>query len=208
MSLIDNLKWRYATKKMNGETVTDEKLNNILDAIQLAPSAYGLQPYTIFVISNPEVKAKLQPASYGQTQIVDGSHIIVFASWTDVSTQQVDDYIANIAAKRNMPAEALGGFKDYINGSIANLSQEQKAAWNSKQTYIALGIGLAAAAEQQVDATPMEGFVPAQYNEILGLNELGLNASVVMTLGYRSETDALATMPKVRRDKDLLFKFI
>jgi len=208
MSLIDNLKWRYATKKMNGETVTDEKLNAILDAIQLAPSSYGLQPYTIFVISNHEVKAQLQPASYGQTQIVDGSHIIVFASWTDVSAQHVDEYIADIAAKRNMPVESLNGFKDYINGSIANLSQEQKAAWNAKQAYIALGIGLAAAAEQQVDATPMEGFVPAQYNEILGLTELGLNASVVMTLGYRTETDALATMPKVRRDKDLLFKFI
>ena len=208
MSLIDNLRWRYATKKMNGEAVTEEKLQAILDAIQLAPSSYGLQPYTVFVISDPEVKAKLQPASYGQTQIVDGSHIIVFASWTDVSAQQVDDYIANIAAKRNMPVEALNGFKDYINGSIANLSQEQKAAWNAKQSYIALGIGLAAAAEQQVDATPMEGFVPAQYNEILGLTEQGLNASVVMALGYRAETDALATMPKVRRDKDLLFKFI
>ncbi len=208
MSLINNLQWRYATKKMNGESVTNEKLQAILDAIQLAPSSYGLQPYTVFVISDPEVKAKLQPASYGQTQIVDGSHIIVFASWTDVSAQQVDDYMTNIASKRNMPIEALNGFKDYINGSIANLSQEQKAAWNAKQSYIALGIGLAAAAEQQVDATPMEGFVPAQYNEILGLTQQGLHASVVMALGYRAETDALATMPKVRRDKDLLFKFI
>ena len=208
MSLIDNLKWRYATKKMSGEKVSDDKLNAILDAIQLAPTSYGLQPYTVLVITDPEVKAKLQAASYGQTQIVDGSHIIVFATWTNVTPEQVDAYIADIAAKRNMPLEALNDFKNYINSSINHLSQEQKALWNAKQAYIALGFGLAAAAEQQVDATPMEGFVPAQYNEILGLTEQGLAATVVMALGYRHEADWLASLPKVRRDKDLLFKHI
>jgi len=208
MSLIDNLKWRYATKKMSGEKVSDEKLNAILDAIQLAPTSYGLQPYTVLVITDPEVKTKLQAASYGQTQIVDGSHIIVFATWTNVTAEQVDTYIADIAAKRNMPLEALNDFKNYINSSITHLSQEQKALWNAKQAYIALGFGLAAAAEQQVDATPMEGFVPAQYNEILGLTEQGLAATVVMALGYRHEADWLASLPKVRRDKDLLFKHI
>ncbi len=208
MSLIDNLKWRYATKKMNGEKVSDEKLNAILDAIQLAPSSFGLQPYTVLVISDPAVKEKLTPASYGQTQIVDSSHLIVFATWTNVSAEQVDTFIADIATKRGLPLEALNDYKGYINGSIAHLSEEQKAIWNAKQAYIGLGIGLAAAAEQQVDATPMEGFVPAQYNEILGLTELGLNATLVMTLGYRHEGDWLAGLPKVRRDKDLLFKFI
>ncbi len=208
MSLIDNLKWRYATKKMNGEKVSEEKLNTILDAIQLTPSSFGLQPYTVLVISDPAVKEKLLPASWNQTQIVDSSHLIVFATWTNVSAEQVDTFIADVAAKRNMPIEALNDYKGYINGSIANLSDEQKSIWNAKQAYIALGIGLAAAAEQQVDATPMEGFVPAQYNEILGLTELGLTATVIMALGYRHEGDWLAPLPKVRRDKDLLFKFI
>lgn len=208
MSLIDNLKWRYATKKMNGEKVSEEKLNAILNAIQLAPSSFGLQPYTVLVISDPAVKEKLTPASYGQTQIADSSHLIVFATWTGVSAEQVDTFIADIATKRNMPLEALNDYKGYINSSIADLSDEQKAVWNAKQAYIGLGIGLAAAAEQQVDATPMEGFVPAQYDEILGLTELKLTATVIMALGYRHEGDWLAALPKVRRDKDLLFKFM
>jgi nitroreductase len=208
MSLIDNLKWRYATKKMNGEKVSEEKLNAILDAIQLAPSSFGLQPYTVFVIEDQVTKEKLSPASYNQTQITDCSHLLVFASWTNVSAEQVDTFIADIAAKRSMPLEALTDYKGYINGSIGHLTDEQKATWNAKQAYIAFGIGLAAAAEAHVDATPMEGFVPAQYNEILGLTAQGLSATVVLPLGYRGEGDWLAPLPKVRRDKDLLFKFI
>ena len=208
MSLIDNLKWRYATKKMNGEKVSEEKLSAILDAIQLAPSSFGLQPYTVLVISDKAVKEKLTPASWNQTQILDSSHLIVFATWTSVSTEQVDTFIADIAKKRSLPLEALNDYKAYLSGSITGKSDEEMALWNAKQAYIALGIGLAAAAEQQVDATPMEGFVPAQYNEILGLTELGLTATVIMALGYRHEGDWLASLPKVRRDKDLLFKFI
>ena len=208
MSLIDNLKWRYATKKMNGEKVSEEKLNAILDAIQLAPSSFGLQPYTVLVIEDQATKEKLLPASYNQAQITDCSHLLVFASWTSVSTDQIDTFIADIATKRSMPLEALNDYKGYITGSVAHLSDEQKAIWNAKQAYIAFGIGLAAAAEAHVDATPMEGFVPAQYNEILGLTEQGLSAAVIMTLGYRHEGDWLAPLLKVRRDKDLLFKFI
>ena len=208
MSLIDNLKWRYATKKMNGEKVSEEKLNAILDAIQLAPSSFGLQPYTVLVIEDQATKEKLLPASYNQAQITDCSHLLVFASWTSVSTEQIDTFIADIATKRSMPLEGLNDYKGYITGSVAHLSDEQKAIWNAKQAYIAFGIGLAAAAEAHVDATPMEGFVPAQYNEILGLTEQGLSAAVIMTLGYRHEGDWLAPLLKVRRDKDLLFKFI
>ena len=208
MSLIDNLKWRYATKKMNGEKVSEEKLNAILDAIQLAPSSFGLQPYTVFVIGDQATKEKLSPASYNQSQITDCSHLLVFASWTSVSAEQVDTFIADIAAKRSMPLEALNDYKGYINSSIGHLTDEQKTIWNAKQAYIALGFGLAAAAEAHVDATPMEGFVPAQYNEILGLTAQGLSATVVLPLGYRGEGDWLAPLPKVRRDKDLLFKFI
>ncbi len=208
MSLIDDLKWRYAAKKLNGEKVSEEKLNAILDAIQLTPSSFGLQPYTVLVISDPEVKAKLLPASYGQTQIVDSSHLIVFAAWTNVTQEQIDTFIADTATKRSLPLEALNDYKAYLSGSVASKTVEEKALWAAKQTYIALGIGLAAAAEQQVDATPMEGFVPAQYDEILGLTEQGLTATLVLPLGYRHEGDWLAGLAKVRRDKDLLFKFI
>jgi len=208
MSLLDSLKWRYATKKMSGAKVPTEKLEFILDAIQLAPSSFGLQPYTVLVIEDEATKAKLLPASYNQSQITDSSHLIVFAAWTSVSAEKIDTFIADIAAKRSLSLEALNDYKGYISGSITRLSEEQQAIWNAKQAYIAFGIGLTAAAEVEVDATPMEGFVPAQYNEILGLTEQGLTASVVLALGYRGEEDWLAPLPKVRRDKDLLFKFI
>ena len=208
MSLLDSLKWRYATKKMSGAKVPTEKLEFILDAIQLAPSSFGLQPYTVLVIEDEATKAKLLPASWNQSQITDSSHLLVFASWTSITQEQVDTFIADIATKRGLPLEALNDYKSYLSGSALNRSAEEQAIWNAKQAYIAFGIGLTAAAEVEVDATPMEGFVPAQYNEILGLTEQGLTASVVMALGYRGEGDWLAPLPKVRRDKNLLFKFI
>ena len=209
MSLLDSLKWRYATKKMNGAKVPKEKLDFILDAIQLAPSSFGLQPYTILVIEDRETIEKLSPASYNQPQIKACSHLLVFAAWTGVSAAQIDTFIADIAAKRGLPLEALNDYKAYITSSTAHLTDEQKVIWNAKQAYIAFGLALAAAGEVEVDATPMEGFVPAQYDEILGLKEQGLTATVVLPLGYRdAEGDWLAPLPKVRRDKDLLFKFI
>jgi nitroreductase len=208
MSLLSSLKWRYATKKMSGAKVPKEKLDFILDAIQLAPSSFGLQPYTILVIEDPATKEKLLPASYNQTQIVDSSEVLVFASWTSISQEQIDTFIADIATKRGLPLEALNDYKSYISGSALSKTAEEQVIWNAKQVYIALGFALAAAAEVEVDATPMEGFVPAKYDEILGLTAQGLTASVILTLGYRGEGDWLAGLPKVRRDKDLLFKFI
>ena len=208
MSLISNLQWRYATKKMNGTTVPQEKVEVILDAIQLSASSYGLQPYTVLVITDAETKAKLLPAAYNQSQITDSSHLIVFASWTKVTPKHIDDFIANTAAKRSMPVEALNDFKSYVSGAIAHLTDEQIGIWTAKQTYIALGSALAAAAEVKVDATPMEGFVPAQFDEILGLTEQGLHASVLLAVGYRAEGDWLAALPKARRDKEQLFQFI
>ena len=208
MSLLDSLKWRYATKKMNGAKVPKEKLDSILDAIQLAPSSFGLQPYTVLVIEDQATKEKLSPASWNQPQINACSHLLVFCAWTGVSQEQIDTFIADIATKRGLPLDALNDYKGYITGSVANLTDEQRVIWNAKQVYIALGVALAAAGEVEVDATPMEGFVPAQYDEILGLKEQGLTASVILPLGYRAEGDWLAPLPKVRRDKDLLFKFI
>ncbi|MFP5040250.1 nitroreductase family protein [Parasediminibacterium sp. JCM 36343] len=208
MSLISDLHWRYATKKMNGTKVPQEKVDSILDAIQLAASSFGLQPYTILVIEDQATKEKLVAASYGQPQIAASSHLLVFCAWKEVTQESIDTFIADIAAKRGVPLESLAEYKAYISGSVSHLSKEQQAIWNAKQAYIALGTGLAAAAEAKVDATPMEGFLPAQYDEILGLSAQGLTATVIMPLGYRDESDWLSNLPKVRRDKDLLFKFI
>lgn len=206
MSTLSNLKWRYATKRMNGQKVPAEKLENILEAIQLAPTSIGMQPFTVLVIEDAEVKAKIAPAIYNQPQIIEGSHVLVFAAWKEYSQENVDKYINHIATLRGIPVESLEGMQSMVSGSIAGKTPEQLLAWNMKQAYIALGTGLVAAAEEQVDATPMEGFNPEALDAALGLAEKGLHSTVIMALGYRdAEKDYLSGAAKVRRSKEELF---
>ena len=208
MNLIASLERRYATKKMTGDKVSNEKLDIILHATQLSASSYGLQPYKILVIDDNQIKKQLSPAAYNQPQILQSSHLLVFCAWADISEAQVTDYIKNIAITRNIGEETLAGLKATILGTVNSLSVEKKQVWAAKQVYIALGTTLVAAAVEEVDATPMEGFNAAQFDEILGLEAQGLKSVVICALGYRSADDALATLPKVRRDKGLLFQSI
>ena len=206
MSLIKSLEWRYATKAMNGNKIPQDKMDNILRAIQLAPSSFGLTPYSVIVVESDELKEKLVPAAYGQPQIMKSSAVIVFAIKNTIDSTTVSDYMNEIAEQRNVPTESLEQFSNYVNGTIQNLTDEQKQIWASKQTYIALGFGLVAAANEEVDATPMEGFIPSQVDEVLGLKEMGLSSSVILTLGYRDEVnDYLVSAPKVRKPKEKLF---
>lgn len=206
MSVLNNLKWRYATKRMNGQKVPAEILENILEAIQLAPTSLGMQPFLVLVIEDPELKAKIAPAIYNQPQITEGSHVLVFAAWKEYSDENVDKYINHIAALRGIPVGSLDGMKNMVSGAISGKTSEQLLAWNMRQCYIALGIGLVAAAEEKVDATPMEGFDPDALDAVLGLAEKGLHSSVILTLGYRdAEKDYLSAAAKVRRDKEELF---
>jgi nitroreductase len=206
MSILENLKWRYATKRMNGQKVPAEKLENILEAIQLAPTSIGLQPFSVFVIESAELRAKIAPAINNQPQITEGSHVLVFAAWKEYSMENVDKYINRIATLRNIPVDSLDRMRKMITGSISGKTPEQLLNWNQKQAYIALGFGLVAAASEQVDATPMEGFNPDALDTVLGLQEKGLRSTVILTLGYRNpEKDYLTGAAKVRRDKDELF---
>jgi nitroreductase len=206
MSVLNNLKWRYATKRMNGQKVPSEKIENILEAIQLAPTSIGMQPFTVLVIEDPELKAKIAPAIYNQPQITEGSHVLVFAAWKEYSNKNVSKYINHIASLRGIPIESLDGMRDMVSRSIAGKTPEQLLNWNMRQAYIALGTGLVAAAEEKVDATPMEGFDPDALDAALGLAEKGLHSTVILALGYRdSEKDYLSSAAKVRRDKEELF---
>jgi len=208
-TLIEQLNWRYAAKKMNGQKVSAETIDQILEATRLSASSYGLQPFTVLVIENPELKAKIQAAAYGQTQTVDCSHLLVFCGWNTVTAQDIDNYIQDIATQRNAPLEALEGFKGYVSGAVLPLDDNTKKIWIDKQIYIALGTALIAAAAAQVDATPMEGFVPAQVDEILGLAAQGLHSTVMLPLGYRDAAgDYLTGAKKVRRASDKFFKFL
>lgn len=204
MNLIDALNWRYAAKRMNGQTVPAEKIETIVEAARLAPSSMGLQPYSVLVITNPEIKARLQPAAYNQPQIVEASHLLVFAAWENVTAEHVEKYINDIATTRGIPAESLDGFKGSLMGIVNGRTAEQKHEWAARQAYIAFGTAIAAAAVEQVDATPMEGFVNSQVDEILGLQEKGLRSVTILALGYRDAgNDYLASSQKVRRSKEL-----
>ena len=206
MSVLNNLEWRYAAKRMNGQKIPAEKLENILKAIQLAPTSIGLQPFTVFVVEDEKLKAKMAPAIYNQPQITEGSHVLVFAAWKEYSKENVDKYLNNIASVRGIPVDSLGGLRNMIDGAISGKTPEQLLNWNARQAYIALGTGVAAAAEEHVDSTPMEGFNPDALDEVLGLQGKGLRSTVVLALGYRdSEKDYLSSSAKVRRKKEELF---
>ena len=205
-TLLDNLNWRYATKKFDAtKKISADDLNTLKEAVRLAASSYGLQPFKVVLVENPEIREQLKTAAYGQTQITDASHLFVFANDLNAGPESVAAYIKNISETRGLPTEALGGFADMMNGVISNLSQEAKNIWTSKQTYIALGTLLAAAAELKIDATPMEGFNPVQFNEILGFGKLGLNAAVIATVGYRHDEDEAQHYKKVRKSQEELF---
>jgi nitroreductase / dihydropteridine reductase len=206
MTLINHLNWRYATKRMTGEQVPQEKIDYILEATRLSASSMGLQPYTVLVVEDKELRTQIQKVAYNQPQIVEASHLLIFAAWDKVTEADVDAYMQNIADVRQVPVESLADFKGSLMNSVVNRTQEQQYEWAARQTYIALGTALAAAAEQGVDATPMEGFAPDALDELLNLKEKGLRSVTLMPIGYRNtETDFLATAKKVRREKEQLF---
>ena len=206
---LDSLRWRYAVKKMNGNKIAADKLNTILEAIRLAPTSFGLQSFQVLVIEDEATRKALQPACWNQSQIADASAVLVFATWADITEANVDTYMAETAAERGIPVETLAGFKSYIMGAVNGLDVAGRQDWAKRQTYIALGFALTAAAVAGVDSTPMEGFVPAQVDEILGLTAKGLRSSLVLALGEREPSgDYLAGAKKVRRSKENLFEFI
>lgn len=205
-NFIKHQNWRYATKKFDAtKKISNEDLEILKEAIRLSSSSYGLQPYKVLIVENPELRAKIQPAAWGQTQIVDASHLFVFANMTNLGEKDIDKYVKSIAETRGIPVENIAGYGDFMKSKIASLPEDAKNTWTAKQTYLALGNLLNAAAELQIDATPMEGFEPEKVNEILGLNELGLNASLIATVGYRHEEDATQHNIKVRKSKQELF---
>ena len=205
-TFLENQNWRYATKKFDAtKKISTEDLNFLKEAIRLSTSSFGLQLYKVIIIENQELKAKLLPAAYGQTQITDASHVIVFANQTVVNDSDIDAYLKNISETRGIPLDALSGFGDYMKGTVNPIPAEMKAIWTAKQTYLALGNLLNAAAELKIDATPMEGFDAKKFNEILGLDALNLNAAVIATVGYRHEEDATQHYKKVRKSNEDLF---
>lgn len=205
-NFVKNANWRYATKKFDAaKKVSNNDLETLKEAVRLSASSYGLQPYKVFIIENPEIRAQLLPASWGQSQIIDASHLLVFANIINFGETEIDTYFQNLIETRRISMEAVQGYADFMKSKIAALSLDNKNIWTEKQTYIALSNLLSAAAELNIDVTPMEGFEPEKFNEILGLDKLGLNASVIATIGYRHEDDATQHYVKVRKSNEELF---
>ena len=209
MKIVDGLKWRYAVKKFDPtKKLTTEQINYVKEAINFIPSSYGLQPYKVLEITDPQIRTKLKEAAYGQTQLTDAAHVFVFASFTDYNPAKVEAFV-NLTAQINpMPKENSDGFKNYLNSMIAGMSNEQLAIWTAKQVYIALGSMIAAASEIEIDSAAMEGFDKAKFDEILGLKEKGLASAVIGAIGYRSPEDQNQFLKKVRKPMDQLFETI
>lgn len=205
MNIISALNWRHATKSMNGNVVPQEKIETILDSIRLSASSLGLQPYQVLVISNKEVLEKIKPIAFNQPQITDASHLLIFAAWNRVTEERVDAFVKNMAAVRNVEESSLELMRTYGMNFVAQ-SAEENFNWSARQTYIALGTALVAAASLEVDSTPMEGFDGASLDAFLGLEERGLKSVALLPLGYRdAEKDWLAPLAKVRTPKEELF---
>ncbi|WP_231427874.1 MULTISPECIES: NAD(P)H-dependent oxidoreductase [Pedobacter] len=199
MSLIDALNWRYAVKKMNGQPVDQEKVDQIIQAALLAPTSSGLQPFKIIVITNQELKEKIAPIAYNQSQIIDSSHVLVFAAQENYTEEGIDAVFNRMNAERGLPLNTTDDYKNQLKGMILSRTAEENFNHAAKQAYIAFGIAIAEAATLKVDATPMEGFNAAQLDELLGLGEKHLKSVTLLPLGYRDEAgDWLANLKKVR----------
>lgn len=202
MNLIESLQWRYATKKFSNKKVSAENLNKITEAINLSASSAGMQPYRLYVIENQDLRRRLGEGSFN-SQIADASHLLVFAAFERVTLEHIDQYLDHVAAVRNIPVEGLVDFKNALINGIASRSDEDNFIWASRQAYIALGTALIAAADIQVDATPMEGFDSGKFDELLNLKEKGLKSVVILAIGYRDEEkDIYAGLKKVRLPKE------
>jgi nitroreductase/dihydropteridine reductase len=200
MSLIEALGWRYATKKMiPGKIVPQEKVDKIIEAARLAPTSSGLHPFKVIVITNPELKAKITPIAFNQSQIEDCSHLLIFAAWDNYTVERIKNVFSYVNAERGLPETTTADYENRLIGMYTNRPAEENFTHAAKQAYIAFGIALAEAALLNVDTTPMEGFDAAQLDELLGLRELGLRSATILPLGYRDVSgDWLANLKKVR----------
>ncbi len=207
--LIEDLKWRYAVKQFDtNKKIAPEIFNNLKEVLRLVPTSNGLQPYKFLIIETPEIRAELQKHSFNQPQITEASHLIVFCSYKSLTDEHYDRFIELNSNAQNVPVEELDKYALRLKRDLQYRSDVQVMHSNEKQCYIALGQLLQTAAHYRVDASPIEGFQIDKYNEVLGLDEHNITATVVCALGYRSEADIRQHWRKVRKDTDELFELI
>lgn len=202
--LLDTLSWRYATKKMDpSKTVSEDKVDRIVEAARLAPTSSGLQPFEVIVVTNKDVREKIKAIAWNQAQVTDGSHLLVFAAWDNYTTDRINKMFDLVNEERGFTNEGWENYRQMLLNSYPQRDEQVNFEHAARQAYIGFGLAIAQAAEEKVDATPMEGFDPAALDEILGLRARGLRSVTILPLGYReAEGDWLANLKKVRRPKD------
>ena len=204
--MLDKLNWRYATKKMDpAKSVPEDKVAKIIEAVRLAPTSSGVQPFELVLIRNKALRAKLQPHAWNQAQLTDGSHLLVFAAWDNYTAERIDAVVTQMAEERGGTSELLTTYYENLKKAYLPRDPQVNFEHAARQAYIALGFAMIAAAELEVDCTPMEGFDPAKFDEILGLSAKGLKSVAILPLGYRAEEgDWLLPLKKVRKAKEAL----
>jgi nitroreductase len=202
--LIGQLNWRYATKQFDPKRkIGPQDWAALEEALVLTPSSFGLQPWKFVVVTNQDLREKLVAVSWGQRQVADASHLVVFTIKKEIGEPEIDGYLDRISQVRGIPREALASYRDMMVGSIVKGRDEAaRKDWATRQVYLALGNFLTSAAMLGIDACPMEGIAAPEYNKILGLEQKGLSTVVVATAGYRAATDKYAELKKVRFPKE------
>ncbi|AUC76161.1 NAD(P)H-dependent oxidoreductase [Olleya sp. Bg11-27] len=200
MNIIEQLNWRYATKSFDSEKSIPEKDIDVLtEAFNLTATSYGLQPIKLLIIKNKDLQSALVPFSYNQKQVGEASHLLVFCIESQIDTPFVSNYFDRVKAIRNTPDDILNPFKTFLIEDFKTKTQAEKEAWAAKQVYLAMGNLMTVCAMLKIDACPMEGFSPSDYDRLLELEALQLKSVLVMPIGYRAEDDFMAALDKVRR---------
>lgn len=210
MELLDNLKWRYATKKYDStKKVAQADVDKIIEAARMAPTSSGLQQFKVIEITNQELKDKIVPIAMEQQIVADCSHLLVFVAWDKYTAERIDGQYDYITDERGLPRGRMNSYTDRLKALYLKQTNEENFVHTARQAYIGLGMAIAQAAELKVDSTPMEGFNPNALDELLGLRAKGLRSVVLLPLGYRdAENDWLVNMKKVRKPKeDFVIKY-
>lgn len=209
MNVIDQYKWRYATKKFDAKKkISDSNIELIKESISLAPTSYGLQLFKVIIVENQEIKNELKKASYNQSQISDASHIFVFCNSTKIIGDDIDNYIKNKSSIQNKPISEISGYGDFLKTTLLKKEHKKVSIWTANQVYIALSHLMTFCPSIGIDTCPVEGFDSYKYNEILNLNNRNLNSTVVAAVGYRSNKDSSQYEKKIRKSNDELFETI
>jgi nitroreductase len=199
MNTQEALTWRYATKKFDPQKIlTEEQVSLILEALRMAPSSYGLQPWRFYLIENPELRKDVRALAWNQSQVTDASHLIAIATLTEATESDVLRYAEELKRARGVSDTDIAGYRDMMLGTVRSLTPEQGGAWHARQGYLALGFLLAVLAHNGIDACPMEGFEADKVSELLGSTADSYRVLALVPVGFRAEDDAFATLPKVR----------